>query len=223
MGPSATKKEPAKRIPKRKPKGKGRDSKKSIQKLTKNNDPRAAVAAKDSRSKARKWTPEEDDHVRDTVSKTQGVVRWKQMGKRISRTGDQCSQRWRKVLDPNVKRFVKWTSDEDAKLIQIHSTHPDWSNKQVAELMPDRTPTQCHNRWWDKVNPLLRWETWSPTEDSAVWEGRKTGASWSKIIQQNSCLVNRAHVAVKNRWHSLNLAKKNKAKKAAKLAAATPG
>ena len=172
---------------------------------------------------ARLWTPEEDDHIRDTVSKTQGVVRWKQMGKQISRTGPQCSQRWKKVLDPNVKRFVKWTSDEDAKLIQIHSTHPDWSNKQVAELMPDRTPTQCHNRWWDKVNPLLRWETWSPTEDSAVWEGRKTGASWSKIIQQNSCLVNRAHVAVKNRWHSLNLAKKNKAKKAAKLAAATPG
>ena len=180
-------------------------------------------AAKESRSKARKWTPEEDDHVRDTVSKTQGVVRWKQMGKRISRTGDQCSQRWRKVLDPNVKRFVKWTSDEDAKLIKIHSMQPDWSNKQVAELMPDRTPTQCHSRWWDKVNPVLRWKNWSPTEDSAVWEGRKTGASWSKIIQQNSCLVNRAHVAVKNRWHSLNLAKKNKAKKAAKLAAATPG
>ena len=197
--------EPAKKSTKRKRKGKGRGSQKKVQQKIikiKSDDPRAAVAAKESRSKSRKWTPEEDDYIRDMV-KNQGVCRWKEMSKSIARTGAQCSQRWKKVLDPNVKRFVRWTSDEDAELIKIHSMHPDWSNKQVAELMPDRTPTQCHNRWWDKANPLLRWEKWSQTEDNAVWEGRKTGASWSKIVAEAPCLLNRAHVAVKNRWHSL--------------------
>jgi len=179
---------------------------------TKSDDPRAAAAAKNSRSRARKWTKEEDEYIRQMVQ-VQDVCRWKEMGKSIHRTGAQCSQRWRKVLDPKVKRFVKWTPAEDVQLIKIHTDHPDWSNKQVAALMPERTPTQCHNRWWDKVNPVLRWEEWSQEEDRTLWEARKTGASWSKIIQLHACLRNRAHVAAKNRWHSLNLAKKKAAKK----------
>eukprot|EP00946_MAST-07B_sp_MAST-7B-sp1_P003709 g3709.t1 len=165
-----------------------------------------------SRRKGRKWSPEEDAYILKCV-KENGASKWKKMGIPINRTGAQCSQRWRKVLDPNVKRFVKWTPAEDAKLIQIHEEHPNWTNKQVAELMPNRTPTQCHNRWNDKVNPALRWGDWSPVEDKIVWEKRQLGHSWSKIVKENPELRDRAHVAVKNRWHSLELARKRKKNK----------
>jgi hypothetical protein len=168
-----------------------------------------------SRRKGRKWTPEEDAYIVKCV-KENGASRWKKMGIPIMRTGAQCSQRWRKVLDPDVKRFVKWTPAEDAELIKIYHEHPDWTNKQVAALMTDRTPTQCHNRWNDKVNPALRWGNWSPEEDTIVWDKRQLGHSWSKIVKESPALLNRAHVAVKNRWHSLELARKRKKKKEGK-------
>ena len=175
-----------------------------------------------SRRKGKKWTPEEDAYITKCVKET-GASDWKKMGVPIMRTGAQCSQRWRKVLDPSVKRFVKWTPAEDAKLVQIYREHPNWTNKQVAELMPDRTPTQCHNRWNDKVNPSLRWGDWSPEEDKILWDKRQLGHSWSKIVKENPELMDRAHVAVKNRWHSLELARKRKKKNKAKGKGARKG
>ncbi len=183
-------------------------------------DPRAKAKAVASRRKGRKWTPEEDAYVVACV-KRQGTSKWKEMGEAIGRTGAQCSQRYRKVLDPTVKRFVKWTAEEDAKLIAIHAEHPEWTNKQIAAEMPGRTPTQCHNRWWDKVNPELRWGNWTPEEDAAIWNGREEGFSWSKIVPMHPCLHHRANVAIKNRWHSLKLAREKAAAKAAAAKAGT--
>ena len=60
------------------------------------------------------WTETEDDLIRKGVAEN---LSWQEIAKltkrRLSR---QCSQRWRKVLDPSIKRFVKWTSEEDASL-----------------------------------------------------------------------------------------------------------
>lgn len=182
------------------------------QRRTSSADERDKLQALNARRKCKKWTSEEDAHILAYV-KTHGPSNWKKMGVSIGRTGAQCSQRWRKVLNPEVKRFVKWTPEEDARLIEIHKEHPDWTNKQIASQMLDRTPTQCHNRWNDKVNPTLRWGNWKPEEDRIIWEKRKIGHSWSKIVKENPVLINRAHVAVKNRWHSLELARKRASKK----------
>ena len=141
------------------------------------------------------------------------------MGRQLGRTGAQCSQRWRKVLDPKVKRNIKWTAMEDALLIRMHTENPTWQNKDFAKQLPNRTPTQCHNRWWDKVNPVLRWEEWTTREDIALCEGRQNGMSWSKIVKYYPCLLNRAYVAAKNRWHMLAKIQKKRAAAAAAAAA----
>jgi hypothetical protein len=121
-----------------------------------------------------------------------------------------------------VRRNAKWTAEEDALLTRLHEDNPGWQNKQFASQLPNRTPTQCHNRWWDKVNPALRWNEWSAEEDALLLEGRAKGMSWSKIVKGYPCLHNRAYVAAKNRWHKLEndtrkVKKKKKKKKKTKV------
>jgi hypothetical protein len=150
----------------------------------------------------KKWTKQEDNYLRKCVE-LHGETNWTKMGKLIQRTGPQCSQRWRKVLDPNVLHNIKWTAKEDLLLVTLHALHPEWTNKQIAEKIPNRTPTQCHNRWCDRANPQLRWDEWTSEEDEALIMGRNDHQSWSYIVKSYPCLKNRAYIAAKNRWHKL--------------------
>ena len=100
--------------------------------------------------------------------------------------------------------------------MSIRSVHPDWGDKMVASMMPNRTPTQVHNRWWCKVNPVLRWGEWSEEEDQVVMEGRAFGLKWVVISEQNVCLRNRALIALRNRWDKLNRRRKREEKKRTK-------
>ena len=128
---------------------------------------------------------------------------WQEIAKltkrRLSR---QCSQRWRKVLDPSIKRFVKWTSEEDAKLIELHKTFPTMSNKEMSTYLPGRTSTQCHNRWVEVLNPDLRRGAFSKEEDDCILRLRKNGLGWSAMAK-DAILNGRANVALKTRWRTL--------------------
>ena len=147
------------------------------------------------------WTETEDDLIRKGVAEK---LSWQEIAKltkrRLSR---QCSQRWRKVLDPSIKRFVKWTSEEDAKLIELHKKFPTMSNKEMSTYLPGRTSTQCHNRWVEVLNPDLRRGAFSKEEDDCILRLRKNGLGWSAMAK-DAILNGRANVALKNRWHTLN-------------------
>ena len=54
--------------------------------------------------------------------------------------------RWRRHLDPSVKKDA-WTDDEDAKLLRLHeSLGPRWSN--ISKMLTGRTAQQCRARWF---------------------------------------------------------------------------
>ena len=146
------------------------------------------------------WTEAEDDLIRTGVAKK---LSWQEIAKltkrRLSR---QCSQRWRKVLDPSIKRFVKWTSEEDAMLIELHKKFPTMSNKEMSSYLPGRTSTQCHNRWVEVLNPDLRRGAFNKEEDDCILRLRKNGLGWSAMAK-DAILHGRANVALKNRWHTL--------------------
>ena len=156
------------------------------------------------------WTEAEDDLIRRGVAKK---LSWQEIAKltkrRLSR---QCSQRWRKVLDPSIKRFVKWTSEEDAMLIELHKKFPTMSNKEMSSYLPGRTSTQCHNRWVEVLNPDLRRGAFNKEEDDCILRLRKNGLGWSAMAK-DAILHGRANVALKNRWHTLNRKCKRDAKK----------
>jgi len=54
--------------------------------------------------------------------------------------------RWRRHLDPSVKKDA-WTSAEDDKLMRLHDTlGPRWSN--ISKMLTGRTAQQCRARWF---------------------------------------------------------------------------
>lgn len=54
--------------------------------------------------------------------------------------------RWRRHLDPSVKKDA-WSGAEDDKLMRLHDTlGPRWSN--ISKMLTGRTAQQCRARWF---------------------------------------------------------------------------
>jgi hypothetical protein len=67
-----------------------------------------------------KWTPDEDDKLKDSVQ-MRGGKNWRATAALVpGRTQRQCCRRWHAVLDPSIDRASgrkgEWTEDEDRKL-----------------------------------------------------------------------------------------------------------
>lgn len=60
------------------------------------------------------------------------------------RSGDQCSKRWKEVLDPTIKRGA-WTRDEDEQLLTLYYDLGTSWNK-IAARLDGRRALSCRNR-----------------------------------------------------------------------------
>jgi ferredoxin len=105
-----------------------------------------------------KWTPDEDDKLKDAVQMHNGKNWFAISTLVLGRTRKQCRARWREAFDPSDDRTSaragKWTLDEDAKLkdaVQMDGVRKDW--KAIARLVPGRTGIQCSNRWRRYLDP----------------------------------------------------------------------
>lgn len=92
-----------------------------------------------------KFTPQEDQKLRDLVSRY-GENDWvtisKMMGTRNQR---QCRERWTNYLSPNIC-FAPWSSQEDELLKKLHEEiGAKWV--KIASYFPNRTDTNIKNRW----------------------------------------------------------------------------
>lgn len=77
----------------------------------------------------------------------------------FSRSGRQCSDRYRMSLDPNIRRS-KWTEEEDRQLTNaVETIGMKWS--QVRTFVPGRTGPQCRDRWTKILDPSLNKAEWS--------------------------------------------------------------
>jgi myb proto-oncogene protein len=78
--------------------------------------------------------------------RTFGVGKWAEIARHCQgRTDQQCMGRWRRHLDPAIKRD-SWTPEEDAKLTQLHLQYgTSWS--RISRLLKGRTSQQCRARW----------------------------------------------------------------------------
>ena len=95
-------------------------------------------------------------------------------------TGVQCQTRYRKSLDPSIKRGA-WTQAEDERLRKAVAAYGNaWM--KVAEAMPGRTNDQCHERWTEKLNVSSTAMSWTEDEDRVLLESVKTmGNQWKAI------------------------------------------
>ncbi|KAM5570451.1 myb-like protein L [Rosa sericea] len=112
-----------------------------------------------TRTRAGKWTPEEDKRL-IVAQMLFGSKNWNKTAQFVpGRTQAQCRDRYVNSLEPSL-RCGEWTEEEDSRLIAaIEEYGHCWS--KVAACVPHRTDNMCWRRWKvlfpDEV-PLLREE-----------------------------------------------------------------
>ena len=136
---------------------------------------------------------------------------WSEIAKHIpGKSGQQCAQRWRHRVNPNIKR-EKWTKLEDALLVRLVELHGNkWA--LIARNMPGRTDQQCMGRWRRHLDPTIRRDRWKPEEDlllCALW--KKYGNAWSQISKgmegrtPQQCRTRHQHIEVNmKKWLEQN-------------------
>ncbi|THU97689.1 hypothetical protein K435DRAFT_857365 [Dendrothele bispora CBS 962.96] len=89
------------------------------------------------------WTADEDTKLRRAVLIHK--YDWASISKLVGhRSGDQCSKRWREVVDPSINK-QPWTPEEDDLLLRLYNKHGSaW--QEIKEHFSNRRGLQCRNR-----------------------------------------------------------------------------
>lgn len=98
------------------------------------------------RNKKRKFTPEEDEKLRELVQ-SHGQKQWDVIARNIStdRTARQCRDRWKHYLSPSVSQ-KEWTITEDRLLLTCTQKYgAQWA--ALVKFFPGRTDINLKNRW----------------------------------------------------------------------------
>ena len=93
----------------------------------------------------KKFTPEEDNILRDLV-KRYGAKKWIEIAKAIpGRTGRQCRDRFQNYLSPSLTNGP-WTKEDDLLLLQkVRELGSSWS--KIIPHFPGRSPNNIKNRY----------------------------------------------------------------------------
>jgi hypothetical protein len=152
------------------------------------------------RAPRRRWTPEEDAKLIDSV-KIFGKD-WLAAADRVSgRTNIQCYHRWVDCLDPLVDRGPrqKWTPVQDTLLASAIKKHGKrWV--EIAKLVPGRNNRQCRLRWADNLGPNINRTIgkWIAEEDAMIIDAvKKCGNDWVAVA---ALVPGRTNVQCRERW-----------------------
>lgn len=130
----------------------------------------------------RKWSLEEDEILKESVSKL-GKKSWIRVAAFLpNRSPKQCLQRWNFALSPKIKKG-RWSKEEDLILLKGIEEHGrgKWSLIKV----PGRTDAQIRERFENVLNPDLNRGPWSEAERKLLKSlVESIGPKWSIISQE---------------------------------------
>jgi hypothetical protein len=100
-----------------------------------------------------KWSTQEDDILRDAVTKL-GARRWAKIAELLpGRLGKHCRNRWCQHLSPNVRKG-DWGLDEDYAILKGHAQHGNrWA--LIARDMLGRTDNAIKNRFHSSMKAKI--------------------------------------------------------------------
>ncbi|KAJ0772228.1 putative transcription factor MYB family [Helianthus annuus] len=147
------------------------------------------------------WTPSEDEELRKAVAEY-GETNWQFVASTLEgRTGTQCSNRWKKSLNPRRERVGKWDPYEDKCLKVVVSLFGAKNWNKIAKFVPGRTQVQCRERWVNCLDPCLNMDEWTEEEDMKLKEAiEEHQYCWSRIA---AAVPPRTDSQCRRRWKVL--------------------
>ena len=131
-------------------------------------------------------------------------LRWADIARHMDgRTDQQCMGRWRRHLDPRVRR-EPWSTKEDRCLAELRVRHgANWS--AIGKEMEDRTAQQCRARWFqahftghryiDASGNLVS-KAEADAAEKAVEDAKAAAARAGKTLRPNGVKSAAGHEAV---------------------------
>ena len=100
-----------------------------------------------TRSKSIPWSSEEDQKLLNAVEE-HGSSNWTAVAAYVGngRTKAQCSQRYNRVINPNILKS-NWTKEEEEKLMQVVAQVGNKAWTRVAANFGNRSDVQCRFKY----------------------------------------------------------------------------
>lgn len=99
-----------------------------------------------------------------------------------------------------IRHSKRFTKEEDDILRSIARDKRNKTWKEIADMLPGRTATQCRDRYNQYLSKDVVNRPWTPEEDQIIIEKYKIyGPRW---VQISTYLNGRSGNNVKNRWNS---------------------
>ncbi|KAJ1677728.1 hypothetical protein EV182_005560, partial [Spiromyces aspiralis] len=129
-----------------------------------------------------KWTPEEDQILKEAVM-TYGEGDWQSVASCLDgRTGQQVLHRWCKSINPAI-RSGRWDRNEDAALLAAVRLYGVGQWNKIAQHVPGRTDVKCRERYMNVLAPEINNSRWTKEEDQRLVEivSRVGIGKWSYV------------------------------------------